>query len=106
MLTSPKSWVHTGMPINRVLENPAMATNTPHRSWGRRRSVATVAETSTVRMTDATPAAIMPAAWTMPSRSRLSSRPTTQLQGTAILTIYLLTKLFSRWVIQPKRPIR
>ena len=106
MQTSPNRWVLTGMPMNRVLEKPAMATNTPIRSRGSRSRAATPKDSSRVAATPRIPDTTWIPARNRSSWSRLFSSPTTQLQGTAMLTMYLLRNFFSFAVIQPMRPIK
>ena len=92
--------------MNRVLEKAAMATNTPHRSRGRRSSLASSRQRARVTATPTMAEATITPAWSRLSWSRLFSSPVTQLQGTAMLTMNLLRNRFSAAVIQPSRPIK
>ena len=89
-----------------VLDSPAMATKTPHRSRGRRSSAAAATAMAMEAPIPANPASTITPAWARLPRSRLLSRPTRQLQGTAMLMINLLINFFSAAVIQPHTPMK
>ena len=98
--------METGRPINRVLEKAVMATKTPHRSRGSRSRAASAKESRRVIRTPSMAATTMTPASSRLSWSRLFSSPVRQLQGTAILTMYLLINFFSEAFIQPRAPIK
>ena len=81
-----------------------MGTNTPHRDRGRRSRVAARALSSRVRTMLLTVNTIICPARARSSCFKLFSRPTRQLQGTAIFTTKRLRNFFSPLPIQPNTP--
>ena len=83
-----------------------MAAKTPHRFLGRRSRVASPMPSRMVMTTPMMADTSISPAWASMLWSRLFSRPLMQLQGTAMLMMYLLRNFFSSAFIQPLVPIK